>query len=157
MTLVKYRPRRERTPVPYDTMWPHNIFRWFDAFDPFFNTALEPLRIDGEWAPAVDVFERNGDLVVKAEIPGVDAKELDVTVEDNVLRLRGERKHDTETEEQGYYRHERFHGTFERAIPLPKEVETESIGATYTDGILEVVLPKAAETHSRRIEVKRKK
>ena len=97
------------------------------------------------------MFERNGDLVVKAEIPGIDAKDLDVTVEDNVLRLRGERKHKSETEEEGYYRHERFHGTFERSIPLPAEVETEKIGATYTDGVLEIVLPKTAETAARRI------
>jgi len=158
MTLVKYRPRRARTLVPTETTWPRDIFRWFDELDPLvFPTMCDPHRFHGEWVPAVDVFERNGDLVVKAEIPGIDAKDLDVTVEDNVLRLRGERKHESETEQEGYYRHERFHGTFERSIPLPAEVETEKIGATYTDGVLEIVLPKTAETAARRIEVKPKR
>ena len=158
MTLVKYRPKRARTLVPAESVWPRDIFRWFDEFDPlFFSPPVDPHRFNGEWTPAVDVFERNGDLVVMAEIPGIDAKELDVTVEDNVLRLRGERKHESETEKEGYYRHERFHGTFERSIPLPAEVETEKIDATYTDGVLEIVLPKAAETAARRIEVKPKR
>ena len=158
MTLVKYRPKRARTLVPAESVWPRDIFRWFDEFDPlFFSPTVDPHRFNGEWTPAVDVFERNGDLVVMAEIPGIDAKELDVTVEDNVLRLRGERKHESETEKEGYYRHERFHGTFERSIPLPAEVETEKIDATYTDGVLEIVLPKAAETAARRIEVKPKR
>ena len=157
MTLVKCRPRRSRTLVPHELGWPRDIFRWFDEIEPWFPSALDPARFHGEWTPAVDVFERNGNLVVKAEIPGIEAEDLDVTVEDNVLRLRGERKHETETEEHGYHRHERFHGTFERSIPLPAEVETEKIDATYTDGILEVILPKAAETQVRRIEVKPKK
>ena len=158
MTLVKYRPKRARALVPTESLWPRDIFRWFDEFDPLFSpTPFDLHRFDGEWIPAVDVFERNGDLVVKAEIPGVDAEELDVTVEDNVLRLRGERKQESETEKEGYYRRERFHGTFERSIPLPAEVETEKIDATYTNGVLEVVLPKSAETAARRIEVKSKK
>ena len=156
MTLVKYRPRRQRTLLPVEFGWPRDMFRWFDGMDTLFPTVPGSSRFHGEWTPAVDMFERNGDLVVKAEIPGVDAKDFEVTVEDNTLRLRGERKHETEQEEEGYYRHERFHGSFERLVPLPTEVETEKINATYKNGVLEVVLPKAAESHARRIEVKPK-
>ena len=156
MTLVKYRPRKERTLLPVELGWPRDIFRWFDGMDTMFPTVFGPTRLSDEWAPAVDVFERNGDLIVNAEIPGVEAKDFDITVEDNMLKLRGERKHETEQEDEGYYRHERFHGTFERLVPLPTEVETEKINATYKNGVLEVVLPKAAETHVRRIEVKPK-
>ncbi len=157
MTLVRYNPRRTRALVPREFGWPRDVFRWFDEIEPWFPSLFEPHRLHGEWTPAVDVFERNGNLIVKAEIPGVETKDLEVTVEDGVLRLRGERNHETEAEEDGYYRHERFHGAFERAIPLPAEIEAEKIEATYTNGVLEVVLPKAADTQARRIEVKAKK
>ena len=151
MTLVKYRPRKQSSFLPSVFDWdrgPFDLFRDLERWFP------ERLSLTGEWAPAVDVFERNGDVVVKAELPGIDTKDLDVSVTDNVLRLRGERSGETETEEKGYYRHERFHGTFERSIPLPAEVDPEKVKAVYEKGVLEVALPKTEVTGTRTVEVK---
>jgi len=154
MTLVKYKPRRERSLIPREFGWPRDLFDWFNDIDSWFPRTLGPRLVGEEWQPAVDVFERNGDLVVTAEIPGVDAKDIHVTVTDDVLRLRGERTQEDETKEGGYYRRERFHGTFERAVPLPAEVDPDKIRATHKNGLLEVVLPKAAAAQTREIEVK---
>ena len=98
------------------------------------------------WAPAVDVFSREGNLVIRAELPGIDPeKDVDITVEDGVLYLRGERRHEDRTEGDNYYRFESSYGSFQRAIALPQGVKEEDIQASYQNGILEVVVPKAAE------------
>lgn len=152
MTLVRCKPRNRQSLVPalfdFDRDPFQSFFNDFDAWLPARSSA------SGEWLPAVDVFERKGDLVVKAELPGVEPKDLNVTVTDNVLRIEGERSEETETEEKGYYRHERFHGTFERSVPLPTEVNSDKVEATYKKGILEIVMPKneTAKTHT--IQVK---
>ncbi|MCD6288337.1 MAG: Hsp20/alpha crystallin family protein [Candidatus Hydrogenedentes bacterium] len=151
MTLVKYQPRKQRAALP-------TLFDWNrDPFDMFYELDRwlpDRFLFGSEWTPAVDVFERNGDIVVKAELPGIDTKQLDVSITDNVLRLRGERSEEKEAEEKGFYRHERFHGSFERTIPLQTEVDPEKVKATYDKGVLEVVLPKAAESGTRTVEVK---
>jgi HSP20 family protein len=117
-----------------------------------------PLTVDGgtgTWTPAVDVFSRQGDLVVRAELPGVDPeKDVDITVEDGVLTIKGERRHEQKTEEENYYRFESSYGSFQRNVPLPSGVKADDIAASYDDGILEVVIPKAgALTSARKIPV----
>ena len=98
------------------------------------------------WMPAVDVFTRDGDLVIRAELPGIDPEnDVDITVQDGALRLRGERKHEHRTGGNGYSRFESSYGTFERTVLLPEGVETDDIRASYENGILEVVVPKVAE------------
>jgi HSP20 family protein len=98
------------------------------------------------WVPAVDVFTRGDDLVVRAELPGIDPeKDLEITVQDNVLVIRGERRHEERTEGDGIYRVESRYGAFERRIRLPEGVKDSDISATHKDGILEVVVPKAAQ------------
>ncbi len=98
-----------------------------------------------EWIPACDVFTRGEDLVARFELPGVDPeKELEITVEDGTLCVRGERRFEEEEKGEGYLRREVARGSFERAISLPEGVKPEDITATYQDGILEVVVPKAA-------------
>lgn len=97
------------------------------------------------FAPVCDVFGRQGDLVVRLELPGVDPeKDVTIVVEDDVLVIRGERVTKEEVEEADFYRMESAYGSFERRLPLPEGVDEGTIRATYTDGILEVVLPGAA-------------
>src|SRR5262245_34778396 len=88
----------------------------------------------GSWAPLVDIYEQDGNLVLKAELPGVDAKDVDVRVENNVLTLRGERKWNNEVKRDSYHRVERAYGAFTRSFTLPNVIDTEKIKAEYRDG-----------------------
>jgi HSP20 family protein len=98
------------------------------------------------FAPAVETFSRDGDLVVRAELPGIDPeKDVDITFHDNVLTIRGERRRENKHEGDQYFRSESFYGMFERQVALPEGAQPEDISASYKDGILEVVVPKAAE------------
>jgi HSP20 family protein len=109
----------------------------------------------GTWAPPVDVFSRGDDLVVRAELPGIDPeKDVDIRLQDNYLRIRGERRMEERSEGDGTYRLETRYGAFERAILLPEGVKHGDISATYENGILEVTVPKAARLEgARRIPV----
>jgi HSP20 family protein len=98
------------------------------------------------WVPAVDVFQRENDLVIRAELPGIDPeKDVDISVQDGALTIRGERRHEQRSEGDGsYYRMESSYGAFERTIMLPEDVNADDIRANYENGILEVVVPGAA-------------
>jgi HSP20 family protein len=95
------------------------------------------------WLPAVEVFEKDGKLTVRAELPGLKREDITIEVMDDTLMLSGERKTEHEVKEQDYYRCERAYGSFRRAIGLPAGVDKSQIKAVYTDGVLEVTLPKA--------------
>jgi HSP20 family protein len=97
------------------------------------------------FAPRVDVYEANGDLVVKAEIPGVKKDEVKITLDEGDLVLEGERKAETEVKEENYYRLERAYGSFYRRIPVPFEVKAEKVKTRFADGVLEVRIPMPAE------------
>jgi HSP20 family protein len=98
------------------------------------------------WTPRVDVFEQDGDLVVKAELPGAKKEEIEVTLDRSDLVIRGERKAESEVKEESYYRMERSYGSFYRRLPLGFEAAAEHIKATFADGVLEIRVPKPAET-----------
>ena len=105
------------------------------------------------WAPAVDIFETENELVVKADLPDVLEKDIDVRVENNTLTIRGERKFNNEVHEDNYLRVERAYGTFTRSFSLPKTVNTEGIHAEYRNGVLSVRLPKREETKPKQIKI----
>ena len=105
-------------------------------------------------SPAVDIYEDKEAIFVKAEVPGVKAEDIHVNVENNVLTLRGERKLEQETKQEGYHRVERAYGTFTRSFALPNTVSTENIDAQLRDGVLTLKLPKRAEAQPKRIAVK---
>jgi HSP20 family protein len=130
--------------------------RMFDAF--FEGRALAPW--DKEWAafdPRVDVVETDQEVKVTAELPGLDAEDVDVTVSHNVLTLKGEKKDEHEEEGEGYYRSERSYGSFQRSIALPGTAETDQAEATFDKGVLTITFPKAAvETDKKQITVKSK-
>ena len=105
------------------------------------------------FAPQVDVTETEKDMKVCAEIPGVEAKDIDVSVEDGMLRIRGEKKYEREENEKGQYRMERSYGSFERAIPLPVEVDEAKAKAEFKNGVLRLTLPKRPGAQSRRKKI----
>jgi HSP20 family protein len=109
--------------------------------------------LGGSWAPTVDIYEHDNTIVLKAEIPGVDPKDVDIRVENNTLTLRGERKVDQEVKHDNYHRVERAYGQFSRSFTLPNTVDTEKIQAEYKDGVLKVALPKREEAKPKRIQV----
>jgi HSP20 family protein len=94
------------------------------------------------WSPKVDVFEKNGDLVVKAELPGAKKEDIEVSLDDGMLMIKGEKKTESEVKEESYYRMEQSYGSFYRHLTLPFETTADKVTATYTGGILEVHIPK---------------
>jgi len=105
------------------------------------------------WAPAVDIFETENELVVKADLPDVQEKDIDVRVENNTLTIRGDRKFNNEVHEDNYLRVERAYGTFTRSFSLPNTVNTEGIHAEYRSGVLSVRMPKREETKPKQIKI----
>lgn len=105
------------------------------------------------WAPAVDIYETENELVIKADLPEINEKELDVRLENNTLTIRGERKFEQKVKEGSYLRTERTYGSFSRSFSLPNTVNTETIKAEYKNGVLTVELPKRAESKPRQVKV----
>jgi len=105
------------------------------------------------WAPAVDIFENEHELVVNADLPDVKPEELDIRVENNILTIRGERKFEKKVDEKNYLRVERSYGTFARSFALANTVNSEAIKADYRDGVLTLTIPKREEAKPKQIKV----
>jgi HSP20 family protein len=105
------------------------------------------------WSPAVDIFETEGEIVVKAELPGMERKDIALNLENNVLTVRGERRFAKETKDDNYHRIERSYGTFSRSFSIPATVEEEKIRADYKDGVLKIVLPKKEQAKPKQIRI----
>jgi HSP20 family protein len=105
------------------------------------------------WAPAVDIYETEHELVVKADLPEVDPKELDIRVENNLLTIRGERKFEKKVTEENYLRVERAYGSFSRSFSLANTVNSEAIKADYQNGVLTLTIPKREEAKPKQIKV----
>jgi HSP20 family protein len=105
------------------------------------------------WNPSVDVFETEHEVVFKAELPGMNTKDIDVRLENNVLTLKGERHFEKETKEENYHRVEREYGTFSRSFALPTVVNADKVTAEYKDGVLKIVLPKKEEVTAKPITI----
>jgi HSP20 family protein len=127
------------------------------AFDQAFNSTLNGSRV---WVPAIDVVEKKDAYLMYAELPGVDLSQIDISFEQNVLTIRGSKRRSIEASNEGevrVYAAERVSGTFERSIRLPEFVDGEHIGASFTNGLLTVTVPKARAAQPRRIEIKTEK
>jgi HSP20 family protein len=106
------------------------------------------------WLPQVEAFEREGKLIVRADLPGLTRDDIDVDITDDAIKIRGERRQEKEESEAGYYRSERSYGSFYREIPLPSGVNSEEANATFRNGVLEVTMPAPTrQSSSRRIEI----
>ncbi len=143
MQLVRWDPLRE-------------LVAMSNRLNSTFNDPYTPRAEDsfGAWAPPVEIFEKQDHLVIRAEIPGVQAKDMDVRIENGVLTLQGERKQETEIREETAYRMERVYGTFTRSFSLPTTVDASKVTATCKDGVLEVTVPKAESAKPKKVEIK---
>lgn len=127
-------------------------------FDEFDNLSRLPTSRQAAtlWSPAVEVFERGNDFVIRADLPGLSKDDVDVDIDNGVLTISGERRSEHEEERQGYFRSERGYGAFSRSIQLPEGVDEDQVNASFKDGVLEVTMPRPqGETSKRRrIDVK---
>lgn len=105
------------------------------------------------WAPAVDIYETENELVLKADLPDVNEKDLDIRIESNILTIKGERKFEEKVKEDNYLRVERTYGSFSRSFSLPSTVDNGSVKADYKNGVLTVELPKRAESKPRQVKI----
>ena len=149
---------------PFEAAWssPFALMRRFqDEFDrwlgrPGASRNWVPSPEDQlDWAPAIDVFQRASELVVRADIPGISKDDIEVEVNDDSVVIRGERRYEKDEEREGVYRSERSYGTFARVVPLPEGTITDSAKASFKDGVLEVVMqaPGREVKRGRRIEI----
>jgi HSP20 family protein len=145
MALVKYIPLRELRSMQeqmnrlLDVSWNHDI-------------SEENLQ-ECIWQPLVDIFETADSIVIKAEVPDIEEKDIDVLIEENTLILKGERRHDGEVKKENYHRTERFFGTFQRSFSLPTTIDQENVTAICENGVLTVTLPKKEKTRPKQIHV----
>jgi HSP20 family protein len=121
-------------------------------FTDFFGRARQEQNLT-TWAPAVDIYEGENELVVKADLPDVKPEDLDIRVENNILTIRGERKFEKKADDKNYLRVERAYGSFARSFSLASTVSTEAIKADYKDGVLTLSIPKREEAKPKQIKV----
>ena len=146
MDLIQWRPFREvsRLRSEMDRLWD-------DYFGPG-RRALRPMEED--WMPAVDVSETGDKITVKAEVPGMEAKDIEIAMVGDTLTIKGEKKLEREEKEENYHTVERSYGSFTRAMKLPATVDADKVEASYKNGVLTVVLPKKEEVKPKAIEIK---
>ena len=140
MALIKWDPFREFNALT-------------ERFGNFPGRLWESPASTTAWNPAVDIFENDNEVVVKAELPGMEAKDIDVKLENNVVTLRGERRFEKEAKEENYHRVEREYGAFSRVFSLPVTVNPDKVTAEYKDGVLKIVLPKKEEIKPKPIKI----
>ena len=144
MNLVRWNPFRDMSILQ-------------NQMNRLFEDALHawPTDSDGTsaWSPAADIYETDNDLVLQADLPGIDPKQIDVRVENNVLTIRGERGFEPKVERENFHRVERSYGGFQRVFDVPETVEIEGVKADYKNGVLTVVLPKKEVAKPKQIKV----
>lgn len=127
-----------------------------DLFDRFFEDFELPTLFSEEttFTPAFDVYETEKELIIKAEVPGIDKKDISINLSDGLLTIKGEKKQEKEEKSENYRCVERRYGTFSRTVRLPFEVEVDKVDATYKDGVLKITVPKSEAAKPRKIEIK---
>ena len=146
MSIVRYDPFRDLRSLQ-------------DEVNRLFSTNLSRAFGDegiarGAWMPNVDIYENKDQIVLEAELPGMNREDFDLSIENNIITLRGERRFEKKDDGDNYHRVERAYGTFTRSFTLPQTVSAEGATAEYKNGVLRVALPKREEVKARRIEVK---
>lgn len=123
-------------------------------FDRFFDVKFEDFPALGEWAPSLDISETKDALIVKVEIPGMDPKDVQVSLQENLLTIKGEKKQEKEEKDEHYHRVERSYGAFTRSVRLPVGVDGSKVNATFKNGLLAVTLPKTPTAKGTTIPIK---
>ena len=136
---------------PLRGLWDRDMERLWEGFPAF--PRIRRLIEEPTW-PAIDVFEKNGSLVVKADMPGMTAKDIEVHLTEDGVTISGERSEEKEVKEKDYYRSERSYGRFMRQVPLPAGADRDKAQATFKDGVLEISFPLKDEAKQKKIEVK---
>jgi HSP20 family protein len=146
MALIRWEPAREINSFQQE------MNRLFSSF---FDTASTGAPAGGvrRWIPAMDVVETDEHFVLRADLPGMSEQDVDLSLEDNVLTVSGERKAEHEERREGYYRVERASGAFSRSLTLPEGVEGDAIAATFDKGVLEVRIPKPEARKPRKLQI----
>jgi HSP20 family protein len=145
MALVRWEPVRELSTLQNEM---NRLFSSF--FDTPTNGQETGLR---RWVPAMDLVETDDHFVLRADLPGLDAGDVNIEVEDNVLTLSGERRAEHESKREGFYRVERSFGGFRRSLTLPEGVDLEQIAANFDKGVLEIVIPKPEQRKPRKVAI----
>ena len=146
MAVVRWDPFRDLN------MLQDRMNRMFDDAGRGWRNGDEPSATT-TWSPSVDIFETEGEIVVKAELPGMSREDITLNLEKNVLTLRGERKFEKEAKDDNYHRIERSYGSFSRAFSIPVTVDEEKIRADYKEGVLKIVLPKKEQVKPKQIRI----
>jgi len=146
MSIVRYDPFRDLRSLQQEVnrLFTGNFARAFD----------QEGFAGGSWSPSVDIYENKDQIVLEAELPGMNREDFDLSVENNTITLRGERRFEKKDDTDNYHRVERAYGSFTRSFTLPNTVSSEGATADYRNGVLRVTLPKREDTKARRIEVK---
>jgi HSP20 family protein len=144
MAIVKWDPFREM----------EDLFDRYTKAVGWPQRGSQELTAAGDWSPRVDISETDKEFIIKAEIPEVKKEDVKVTVDSNVLTIRGERRQEKEEKDKKFHKIERYYGSFARRFTLPDDVELTKIEAIFKDGMLNLHIPKAKEAKSKKIEVK---
>jgi HSP20 family protein len=144
--LIPWRGRREVD------RFRNEMDRLFDDF--FAKSTFGRFFEEGDWTPAIDLSETRKEIVVHAEIPDMDSKDIDISLNGRLLTIKGERKHEQEEKDKSYHRIERKFGSFSRSFELPVDVDAEKVKAKYKNGVLKLNLPKKKQQSVKKIEVK---
>ena len=148
--LMPWRKRENKGVVRFRSEL-DNLFDRFFGPDHF---ATGEFFRDGSWFPTVDISEGKKEITVKAEIPGAEPKDFDISLDGRRLTIKGEKKQEKEEKEENYHRVERSYGYFNRTVELPVEVEPDKVEASYKKGVLKIVMKKSKESESKKIDIK---
>jgi HSP20 family protein len=149
--LTTWKPFREVAPFRDFERMRRDMDRLWESF---FERGVRRADEENEWLPSLDIAETKNEIVVKAEVPGLDPKDIDISLSDGLLTIKGEKKQEREEKEENYHLVERSYGAFTRSIGLPKEVQSDKISASYKNGVLKVTLPKSEEAKKKEIKIK---
>lgn len=134
MTLVRFKPIRE-----FDNI-NNSLKKYFDDFE-----SMKPSLNTNDFSPNIDISEKGNQLIIDAEIPGVQKEDLKITLQDNILTIEGEKKNVSEEDNRNYFRTERTYGAFKKSFNLPEDVDSEKVNAKFNNGVLSITLEKVEE------------
>ena len=145
MNIIRWTPFRDLVTVREKM---NNIFE-----EAFISRGEEKDMVASTWTPSVDIYENENELVLSAEAPGIEDKDIEIKIENNTLSIQGERKIEKETKEENYHRIERSYGSFYRSFTLPPNVNQDNIKAEYDNGVLRISMPKKPELKPKKVKV----